>query len=752
MKRKFAMTKKLLVLVVLVFLLAGVMMIGTTQTSANATDPFLWPYNQPTNISFNQNDVYQAWVNWRDAEITSNNAGGNGRLRVMGGVDDNSTVSEGMGYGILFASIFDEQTILDGLYLFASDHFNEHGVMDWHIGNPGQLIGEGGATDAEVDMALGLVNACVKVQQGSWPASSRGINYCNAATDLINAIYTYEVDHPGSEPIAGLPNNPGDELIPGDTWNLEENYPEGIINLSYFPPGYFEVFGKFTNNEAAWNAVINRNYDVVNLVQAKPDNCSGLVPNWNQYDGDAQLVSWQTNNYSWWSYDAARFAWRIAVDQAWYGRSQATETMNEIGGFFSSTGFNNIGEHSMNAQRTGSGPWPFFVANAGAAIWAAPNPIAVNCGTATGSLKESPQSAYNRVLNTSDNPNSYYGNAWRLLSMLLMTGNFPNFYEMAEGGIATATPGAATNTPSVPTNTPPATAVPPTATQPSTGGVCQVNYVVSNSWGNVFQANVKVTNNSSTAISGWTLNFSHVSGQTATGGWNATISQSGNNVAINNPASYWNGQIPANGGSVTFGLQGTFTGSVVIPTNFVLNGTACNGGNPPPTSVPPTPTSIPPTVTAVPPTATNVPPTATSVSPTATSVLPTATNVPPTATSVPPTATAVPPTATPGTGAGCSVSYVVGNDWGSGFTTNVTIGVKTAVSGWTLKFNFPGNQTITNLWGGAYSQSGQSVTVNNASWNGNIGANGNASFGFQATYSGNNNAPSNFTLNGELCD
>jgi hypothetical protein len=84
--------KKVSILVVLVLLLAGVMMMSTAQTSANETDPFLWPYNQPTHISFNENDVYQAWINWRDAQITANNAGGNGRLRVLGGQGSSSTV------------------------------------------------------------------------------------------------------------------------------------------------------------------------------------------------------------------------------------------------------------------------------------------------------------------------------------------------------------------------------------------------------------------------------------------------------------------------------------------------------------------------------------------------------------------------------------------------------------------------------------------------------------------------------------
>lgn len=293
----------------------------------------------------------------------------------------------------------------------------------------------------------------------------------------------------------------------------------------------------------------------------------------------------------------------------------------------------------------------------------------------------------------------------------------------------TATPGGPTLTPTSP---PTATNVPPTAT-PLPNGACVVEWAALNQWSNVFQANIRIINNTSAPIAGWTLNFTHAPGQTATGGWNATISQSGNQVTVSNSASYWNGTIGANGGSVTFGLQGTFTGSVVIPTNFSVNGTACNQGNNNPTATP-----IPPTATSVPPTATGIPPTATAV--------------PPTATNVPPTATSIPPTATPGTGGGCTVNYVVQDQWGNGFVGNVTIGVNTAVSGWTLQFNFPGNQSVSNMWGGVYNQTGNAITINNESWNGNIGANGTTSFGFQASYSGSNSIPDNFVLNGAACN
>ena len=311
---------------------------------------------------------------------------------------------------------------------------------------------------------------------------------------------------------------------------------------------------------------------------------------------------------------------------------------------------------------------------------------------------------------------------------------------------------------STPTNTPippTPTTVPPTNT-PVPGGPCAVDYNVVNQWGNGFQVDVTITNNDSSPIAGWTLTWTHASGQQVTSAWNATVSQTGNNASASNPASHWNGTIGANGGTVAFGFQGTHTGSVVIPTDFAVNGTACNGGGPIPTatSAPPTATSVPPTATSVPPTATSAPPTATSLPPTATSVPPTATSVPPTATSVPPTATSVPPTATPGSGAPCSIDYVVVNQWSSGFNADVTItntGSNT-INGWSVTFTFPGNQSIVNLWNGSYTQNGASVAVTDAGYNGSIPAGGNVSFGFQASYSGSNASPSSFILNGVACN
>jgi hypothetical protein len=125
----------------------------------------------------------------------------------------------------------------------------------------------------------------------------------------------------------------------------------------------------------------------------------------------------------------------------------------------------------------------------------------------------------------------------------------------------------------------------------------------------------------------------------------------------------------------------------------------------------------------------------------------------PTLTSTPITPTAT-RTNTPVPTSTCRITYSNVNDWGSGFTGNVVItnNGSSAINGWTLIWSFGGNQTITNLWSGSYTQTGQSISVTNLSYNNVIPANGGSvNFGFNANYSGTNNNPVNFSLNGVAC-
>jgi hypothetical protein len=66
-------------------------------------------------------------------------------------------------------------------------------------------------------------------------------------------------------------------------------------------------------------------------------------------------------------------------------------------------------------------------------------------------------------------------------------------------------------------------------------------------------------------------------------------------------------------------------------------------------------------------------------------------------------------------------------------------------------WSFPGDQKITSAWNATVTQSGSAVSATNLSYNAVIAAGGNAQFGFQGTWAGNDSSPSAFTLNGAAC-
>ncbi|HEX6523371.1 MAG TPA: cellulose-binding domain-containing protein [Streptosporangiaceae bacterium] len=120
---------------------------------------------------------------------------------------------------------------------------------------------------------------------------------------------------------------------------------------------------------------------------------------------------------------------------------------------------------------------------------------------------------------------------------------------------------------------------------------CVVSYQV-NQWTGGFTAQIGLTNNGA-ALSGWTLTWTFDGNQQITSAWNAQITQSGATVQAINVA--YDGSL-ATGATVSFGFQGTFSGTNDIPTDFAVNGVACNGGSPSPSPTP-TPTPTPSTTT-----------------------------------------------------------------------------------------------------------------------------------------------------------
>jgi hypothetical protein len=104
--------------------------------------------------------------------------------------------------------------------------------------------------------------------------------------------------------------------------------------------------------------------------------------------------------------------------------------------------------------------------------------------------------------------------------------------------------------------------------------------------------------------------------------------------------------------------------------------------------------------------------------------------------------------------AGCAVQYAVPNQWGGGFTANVTVtNVGDPVSGWTLTWSYTaGQQVVPPGWSAVVSQSGAQVSARNADWNANLDTGASTNFGFNASWNNvSNPTPASFALNGTTC-
>lgn len=126
-------------------------------------------------------------------------------------------------------------------------------------------------------------------------------------------------------------------------------------------------------------------------------------------------------------------------------------------------------------------------------------------------------------------------------------------------------------------------------------------FSVTNNWGNGYQGQITVTNDTSAQITSWRVEFDLPSSSTVSQSWNAQQSTSGSRYTFTNVS--WNGTLAA-GASTSFGFLVNGSGT---PVNCTVNGASCAGG-PPPTTPPPTtpPPATPPPTTPPPTTGTPV--------------------------------------------------------------------------------------------------------------------------------------------------
>jgi hypothetical protein len=388
---------------------------GPTPASAGVNFPF--PQNREASGCFyptgyvNQ-DVRAAYDKWKLDTVTSAGAGGFRRVKRTQsdftgptGLELESTVSEGIGYGMLAAVYMGDQALFDDLWkyeqLWAAP--TTTGLMDWYINAAGnKVLGLGPATDADEDMAFALVMA-----SRQWGGQgSLASNYLDVAKDLITKIWNNEI----YQSKLLRPGNWGD-------WST--------VNISYFAPAYYRVFDVVdTDPSHDWPAVIATAYDTItnSLNAANKNQSNGLVPAWSTSDGapnGGALGPGLTapTNYQ---YDSCRTPFRIALDWCWFGDMRAHDYVAKTSAFFSGVGAANI----VDGYGLDGAPMPQHAGQRSAAFIGPAGVGAMTSGTYQTLLNQSYATV---AAGGALAGGAYYEESWTVMSLLMMTGNFLDY-------------------------------------------------------------------------------------------------------------------------------------------------------------------------------------------------------------------------------------------------------------------------------------------------------------------------------------
>jgi endo-1,4-beta-D-glucanase Y len=376
---------------------------------------FPFPHNQRlSHLSYpthaDAEDARLAFARFKDEIVTADGARGFLRTRRPDTPDGipNSTVSEGIAYGMIIAVMFDDQPLFDAFWQYASCFLNANGLMSWYIAPDGsQALGSGGATDSDEDMAWALVMA--HRQWGG--AGSLGETYLSHAQRQIDRLWQFEVDH---DRYPGM-------LLPGDEWRGQN-----VFNPSYFAPNQYRLFGEISGNREGFSRVVERGYEIVLacLNETSGNAHNGLVPAWCDAAGTpveafpGAMTNFQT--------DSARLPFRLAQDFAYHRDTRAQRYLAQVSSFFAGIGAEQIGDgYELSGKPAPDPRTP------------RPNPgSAVFVGCAAVGAQHSPHyqsfldAAYARVRTGKLLARSrYYNHCWTVLSLLMLTGNLVEFPE-----------------------------------------------------------------------------------------------------------------------------------------------------------------------------------------------------------------------------------------------------------------------------------------------------------------------------------
>jgi endo-1,4-beta-D-glucanase Y len=334
--------------------------------------------------------------------------GGGGGGGMSGG---SIVVSEGQGYGMLVAVLMaghdpDARTIYDGLYAFFRDHPSIHSkdLMAWNQVTGCKDSPDGGndsATDGDLDIALSLLLA-----DKQWGSTGK-VDYLAEGKKVIAAIGAHEMN--ATTHLALL----------GDWAEGDAKFGNGT-RPSDFMIDHFRAYGA-ASGDAVWKSVVDAHWSAVAAIQSGYSSKSGLLPDFATAStasaakpvSGTYLEGATDGTYSW---NACRVPWRLGTDFLVSGDARAKTAVDKINGWIRSSTAEDpskiVDGYALDGTKKGSANEIAFLAPFGvAAMSDAKNQAWLDA-------------IWKRTEATKIGGGDYYGDTIKLLTMIVMSGNY----------------------------------------------------------------------------------------------------------------------------------------------------------------------------------------------------------------------------------------------------------------------------------------------------------------------------------------
>ena len=231
--------------------------------------------------------------------------------RVVSLDEHNMTTSEGQGYAMLRAVWSNDRTMFNAVWVWTKQHLQvrDDKLFAWKW--KGTVLDKNSATDADTDIALALILAARRFDHPAFEQESLAI---------IDSIWNQEMVHIGSR-----------AYVTAGNWAHDEDYP--TIHVAYLAPYAYEIFASVDSHHP-WAQAIEASYAILHWLY--DEEALPVPPELIYLDPRTEKLSVRhpvTGTSSSFSYDAFPIFWRVAIDAAWFGRSEGP-LRHKMLGFF----------------------------------------------------------------------------------------------------------------------------------------------------------------------------------------------------------------------------------------------------------------------------------------------------------------------------------------------------------------------------------------------------------------------------------